>query len=89
MDDQIWEPGQINRAWEHIHRSLLEAMKTLPRQTLIFFADRAFDSIIRANAREVLDWQQNRRWLPDWGWRVCRNEERLRARTERFRVGSA
>ena len=89
MDDQMWGPGQIYRAWEQIHRALLEAMKPLPRQTLVFLANRASDRIVRLQAVELLDWRDNRHVLPDFGWRVCRREEHLRWRPERLRVHSA
>jgi hypothetical protein len=80
----MWGSNQIYQAWEQIHRALAEAMKPLPRQTLAFLIDRASDGIIRAHAAEVLDWQENRHCLPDWGWRVCRIQESLRRRTEQL-----
>jgi hypothetical protein len=43
-------------------------MKELPHETLQFLAFRAADPIIRHKAAEVLDWLENRKTLPDWGW---------------------
>jgi hypothetical protein len=88
MDD-VWELGQIYRAWEQINRALSEAIKPLPRQTLLFLAARASDGIIRAHAAEVLDWRDNRHLLPDWGWAVCDTHERLRWRAEQPGAGGA
>ena len=79
MDDIGWEPGEIFEGWEAIHRALLDAMKLLPRQTLAFMADRASDRIIRSNAAYLLDWQDNRESLPDWGWAFIRTKEGLRS----------
>jgi hypothetical protein len=73
-----WQPGDIYKGWQAIHRALLEAMKLLPRQTLAFMASRASDAIIRDNAAHVLDWRENRHLLPDWGWSVGRNRGRHR-----------
>ena len=78
MDDIGWQPGEIFKGWEAIHRALLDAMKVLPRRTLIFMADRASDRIIRSNARYLLDWLDNREGLPDWGWAFIRSQEGLR-----------
>ena len=73
--DEPWELGQIYQAWQQIHRALLEAMKPLPRQTLLFLANRASDGIIRVHAREVIDWQTNRHFLPSWGWWLAAREK--------------
>ena len=78
MDDIGWEPGEVFKGWEAIHRALLEAMKVLPRRTLAFMADRASDRIIRSNAAYLLDWRDNRESLPDWGWALIRAKESLR-----------
>jgi hypothetical protein len=78
VDDIGWQPGEIFRGWEAIHRALLEAMKPLPRRTLAFMADRASDRIIRSNAAYLLDWLDNRESLPDWGWAFIRTKESLR-----------
>lgn len=82
MHDRMWEPSQIYGAWEQIHRALLDAIKPLPRQTLVFLATRASDGIIRAHAAQVLDWQDNRHVLPDWGWTVADDKERHRGSCE-------
>jgi hypothetical protein len=82
VDDIGWQPGEIFRGWEAIHRALLDAMKTLPRQALAFMADRGADRIIRDNAAHVLDWKDNRHVLPDFGWSLARSEERHRCSDE-------
>jgi hypothetical protein len=86
MDEGAWHLGRIYEAWEQIHRALLEAMKPLPRQTLVFLANRATERMVRVQAAELLDWQDNRDNLPDWGWSVARSEERPRRRGGRFCV---
>jgi len=78
VDERAWHPGDIYKAWGEIHRSLHDAMKRLPRESLQFFAFRASDGIIRQAASEVLDWLENRDTLPDWGWFGAQTEERLR-----------
>jgi hypothetical protein len=78
VDDIGRQPGEIFEGWETVHRALLEAMKLLPRRTLAFMADRASDQIIRNSAIYVLDWQDNRERLPDWGWTLGRSKESLR-----------
>jgi hypothetical protein len=75
-----WHPGEIYKAWEKIHRSLYEAMRELPRESLQFLAFRAADPIIQVKAAEVMDWMNNREALPDWGWFTHGREERLRCR---------
>ena len=89
--DEPWELGQVYQAWEQIYRALLEAIKPMPRQTLLFLANRASDRIISFQAAQVLDWQDNRHVLPDWGWFTHAREERLRSRAgrERFRSDTA
>jgi hypothetical protein len=79
MDDAGWEPGEIFKGWEAIHRALLEAMRVLPPRTLAFMAGRASDGIIRRNAVYLLDWLDNRESLPDWGWAFIRAKESLRS----------
>jgi len=78
MDDMGWEPGENFEGWQAIHRALIEAMKALPRRTLVFMTDRASDRIIRDNASYLLDWLDNRESLPDWGWPFIREKESLR-----------
>ena len=80
MEDPMWGPGHIYRAWDEINRAVLAAIKPLPRPTLLFLANRASDRIVRAHAARVLDWQENRHNLPDWGWGVARSGECLRPR---------
>jgi hypothetical protein len=77
-----WQSGEIFKGWEAIRSALLEAMKTLPRQTLAFMANRGTDAIIRDNAAQVLDWKDNRHVLPDWGWWLSNNKERHRCSGE-------
>jgi hypothetical protein len=75
----FWHSGEIYRAWEQIHHALREAIKPLPRQALVFLANRASDEIIRSQAAEVLDWRDNCRALPwSWGWSLSGNKERHR-----------
>ena len=73
-----WHPGRIYEAWEEINRSLYEAMKTLPRESIQFLAFRASDAIIRQAAANVLTWLDNRDKLPEFGWFSGWPKERLR-----------
>jgi hypothetical protein len=82
MDEGAWHPGHIYRAWEQINRALLEAMKPLPRQTLVFLATRSSEGIIRDKAAHVLAWLDNRDSLPDWGWFIGYDKEGHRCSRE-------
>jgi hypothetical protein len=75
----FWHSGEIYRGWEQIHHALLEVMKTLPRGTLRFMADRASDGIIRNTAAYILDWRDHRHVLPDWGWSLVDKERHRRS----------
>jgi hypothetical protein len=88
MSDQ-WGPNQIYRAWEQIRRAVVEAMKPLPRQTLVFLARRASDGIVRATAAELIDWQDHRHLLPDFGWSVAHNREHPRCSRRAVGIASA
>jgi hypothetical protein len=78
VDDMTWHPGKIYEAWEAIHRSLHETMKTLPRESLQFLAFRASDSVVRYAASNVLTWLDNRDKLPEFGWFSGWPKEHLR-----------
>ena len=89
MDEPIWQPSQIYSAWEQIYQALLEAIKPLSRQALVFLANRASDGIIRRQAALVLDWRENRHVLPDFGWALGGSKERHRWHKPRLDAGSA
>jgi hypothetical protein len=54
-DEWAWHPGRVYEGWAVIHRALNDVMATLPKETLAFLSERAYDMIIRDAAADALN----------------------------------